>query len=164
MRQNVTLDEAQSSEVESGADDFEVYGLDGIDFLANLNEAERIAIRALLAGATKTEAARQAGVTRQTLYRWLKDEYIQAALDRERQETGEAFLEELRDLRREAFGAVRDVLRDPGSSPDLRLRAAKVLLGTIDPAAGMSHWKTPALQLFELRAQRATGRLRSQPG
>ena len=153
MRHNATP-EIPDGDAENGADDFVFYGLDGIDFLAKLDDAQRRAIRALLAGATMTEAARQAGVTRQTLYRWQKDEFFQAAYDRERMEISEAFREELRGLYREAVETTRDVLRDPNSVPSLRLRAAKVLLDTIDPWAGNRPWKTLDLQLFERRARR----------
>lgn len=57
----------------------------------DLSTTQLAAIEALLTGATVTHAAREAGVARTTVHRWLRDDWdFQAALNRERRELCDA--------------------------------------------------------------------------
>ena len=58
--------------------------------MSELTPKKQIVAIHLGAGDSKTEAARKAGVSRTTVYRWMKDEGFQAAVKREVQRQIEA--------------------------------------------------------------------------
>lgn len=84
------------------------------------------AIPALLATPSVAAAARAAGLSRETLHRWLRDPAFRSRLDRTR---AEAFAHTLRAVPRLfelATGALRRLLRDP--DPRVRLKAVETAL------------------------------------
>ena len=92
-----------------------------------LNAKQRAAIVALLTTGDVTKAATAAGVSRESLYRWLRDPRFKAEL---RQAEGDA----MRGLARRLAGlgdlaadSLSDAL-DPGQPIGIRLRAADLVL------------------------------------
>ena len=95
--------------------------------LAPINAKQRAAIVALLTTGDVSKAAQAAGVSRESLYRWLRDPRFKAEL---RQAEGDA----MRGLARRLAGlgdlaadAMKDAL-DPGQPIGIRLRAADLVL------------------------------------
>lgn len=61
-----------------------------------LSKGQLSVLQALLTGSTVTDAAVAAGVSRTTVHRWLKDDWVfQAALNRERREIRDAIRSQL---------------------------------------------------------------------
>jgi hypothetical protein len=87
------------------------------------------ALAALLTGATVTATARAAGVTRQTVHRWLSDDpaFI-AAYNLSRRETGDAVQQNLRLLSAQAVKALRRALTSRRTPDAVKVRAAVEVL------------------------------------
>ncbi|MGE0709326.1 MAG: hypothetical protein AB7N76_35050 [Planctomycetota bacterium] len=107
----------------------------GQDQTPSLNPKQEKALRALLAGATNTEAAKQAGVQRSTLALWRKFPHFEAALRTAQAELREAACREALAAHREllqaklaAVRALRAVVEDKDASPADRTRAARALV------------------------------------
>ena len=83
------------------------------------------ALHALLTGATDTEAAETAHVTRETVCRWRhRDANFIAALSEARQDLAQDFHDGLRSLLPDALAALRDGLADDNVNTRLRTSAA----------------------------------------
>src|SRR4051812_27246851 len=83
------------------------------------------AIAALLTGESVTGAAGRAGVSRQTVHRWLaEDPAFIAAYNQARCEVAEAVGQSLRVLSVESVRVLERALTDPGTPAALRVRAA----------------------------------------
>ncbi len=93
-----------------------------------LSERQHVAIRALVAGRSIAQAAGSAGVTPRTLLRWRGEPAFSDAL---RVARDAAFADALDELRRVAGDSVRtcERLLKPANKPEVRLGAAKALLG-----------------------------------
>lgn len=97
---------------------------------SRLTSKQTAAIRALLDPATPSiaQAAKAAGVSETTLYRWMHEPDFSAALaDAQGQAIGEA-VRSLTALSQRAIAVVHSVLNDVNASPSARLRAATVAL------------------------------------
>src|SRR5262249_37928971 len=93
-----------------------------------LSPAQTQALAALLSGKSVTAAAEAAGVARETLHRWLRDDpAFQAALGSGKAELLEASRAELRALASEAVQTLRDLL-GTNAPPLVRLKAALAVL------------------------------------
>ena len=89
------------------------------------------AIAALVSGQNVTDAAKQAGVDRSTLHRWLKsDPRFVAAYNQERADQQSALREQLHSLASDAVDTVRELLSGEETPPAVRLRAALAVIGT----------------------------------
>jgi len=85
------------------------------------------ALQALLTGATDTEAAETANVTRETVNRWRhRDANFVAALNKARKDLSQGFHNGLRALLPDALAALREGLRSESIS--LRIRVAETLI------------------------------------
>ena len=108
--------------------------------------AQELAIAALIAGSTVTEAAARAGVNRETVSRWRTDDVVFiAALNAGRAELRDAVRAGLHALAREALGTVREILTDRNSPAAVRLKAAQDVLaaaGATDPEGPLGPFKT----------------------
>jgi hypothetical protein len=145
-----------------------------------LGAKQSIALDAILAGVTHTEAAHQAGVSRRTLARWLRcDPDFIAALNLCERERWVAGRQVLRSLLSKAIRAVEQTL-DNGS-PTARLRAASLVLrtlavgerpmdprstcGPISPETVVSEWQRDRERAQESKAwDEAVARLSQGPG
>ncbi|MFO0667428.1 MAG: hypothetical protein U0174_25990 [Polyangiaceae bacterium] len=97
---------------------------------------QEIAIVSLLAGAKDAEAADKAGVRRETVHRWRNsDPHFVAELARRRRELWEVQEENLVRLLASAITALADGLA-PKSPPNVRLRAAEIVLRTLKFESG----------------------------
>jgi hypothetical protein len=99
-------------------------------------EAERAArqdaaIMALVSGATKTDAAQAAGISRDTLYQWLADSRFQQRLRDERAFVWAEYKDRLRAIATKAASTV-DALLD-SDDEKVRLGAAAAVLRILAP-------------------------------
>ena len=75
-----------------------------------LNPSEEMALGALLAGRTVTEAAEAANVHRSTVHRWSNDEHFRAEFNSRRTELQTAMEEQIHQLQETAVGVVEGAL------------------------------------------------------
>lgn len=94
----------------------------------DLTWRQRHAVASLCGGATVTDAADDAGVTRQTLHQWLNQDAVQRALKDAECDALDALSRRLVGLADLAAGVFADVLQDSDASPTVRIRAANMLL------------------------------------
>ena len=107
----------------------------------NVNELspkQHVAINALLAQSGVDSAAKQAGVTQRTLYRWLDEPAFRFVLNSALDKSLDAAARGLVRLTEKAIRTVENVLDDSELHPATRLRAADMVLVNV-------------LKLFELR-------------
>jgi hypothetical protein len=99
--------------------------------MENLTVKQKKAIESLLTHYDTTQAAAAAGVTRDTLYRWLKvDDFRQALQDA----TGaalEGLSRGLVTLGARALEVLAGALDDPDTTPAAKIRAADIILSKI---------------------------------
>lgn len=95
----------------------------------NVTPRQRRAIESLLTTADNTAAAAAAGVSRQTLYRWLRDPVFQAELDRVTGEAIDALSRAMVRLGKKATIALDDAI----GSNDLpvRVRASNIVMARL---------------------------------
>lgn len=87
-----------------------------------LEPEQYAALQALLAGASVTEAAEEAGVTRQTVHRWLSEHRIfKGEYDRIRRKAAETLEQQLVEMARAAADTIQETLEE-GSDPWLALQ------------------------------------------
>lgn len=86
------------------------------------------AILALLSQPTIEAAAQEVGVTRKTLHQWLKDDDFKTKLQEAKKETVGHVTMRLRVSMSEAIDTLIEVMRDPESSANARVSAAKTIL------------------------------------
>ena len=89
---------------------------------------QRKAIEALLTCGNVTRAAEAAGVTRNTLYRWFKQEPFKVALAAAEGEVMQALSRTLVRLGDKAGSVLEQVLTDEAAGDPVRLRAVAILL------------------------------------
>ena len=89
---------------------------------------QRKAIEALLTCGNVTQAAEAAGVTRNTLYRWFKQEPFKVALAAAEGEAMQALSRTLVRLGDKAGAVLEGVLTDKEAGDPVRLRAVAILL------------------------------------
>jgi len=94
-----------------------------------LSPKQKRAITALLTTNTVTEAAKTAGVSRNTVTRWLSDPMFKAELDRTEAQYVSESLRGLIQACSTAVTLLRDVMADPDATTSARVRAA---LGVLD--------------------------------
>jgi len=93
-------------------------------------------IAAFTAGATVTDAARQAGVDRTTIHRWLKNPRFVAEWNRSKCELRERMHAECQAMIPDAIRTVRELVTGTDLPPAIRLKAAMFVLhkaGLLEP-------------------------------
>jgi hypothetical protein len=102
---------------------------------SNLSVQQLQVIDALSSGVNLTEAAAQAGVHRNTIANWQRDfPQFQQALSQAQSDRELIFRERAEDLAGLAFDSLREILKDPKSSPSVRLKAAIFIIQTALPS------------------------------
>jgi len=97
----------------------------------SITPRQQQALQALLTGATDTEAADTANVTRETVNRWRhRDADFIASLAEARRDLSQDFRDGLRALLPDVLAALRDGLAD--ANINTRLRVASTLLRSLD--------------------------------
>jgi hypothetical protein len=105
--------------------------------LRDVNDRQRLAIEALVTGATHTEAAEKAGVHRVTVSNWVnKHPGFQAELNRRRDELNEQRTARLRELDTAALEAVATRLEAEDSEFAMKWLKFRGLNATTFPNAG----------------------------
>jgi len=100
----------------------------------NVNELspkQHTAINALIAQSSIDSAAKQAGVTQRTLYRWLDDTAFRLALNGALDKALDCAARGLVRLTDKAIRVVETVLDDTELHPATRLRAADLVLANV---------------------------------
>lgn len=87
------------------------------------DEARLDAVAAILSAPTITAAAESLGVARSTVYAWLEDAALQAAITDARRRAFEAALSRLQAVLGEVTGEVLAMARDTSNKPEVRLSA-----------------------------------------
>ena len=93
--------------------------------LSSLTRRQILALPLLAAAPNMTQAARVAGISESTLYRWRQDEHFRVELNRLTAETADLTRQELESLTRQSSQVLSDLMRDP--DPMVRLRAARAV-------------------------------------
>ena len=96
-----------------------------------LTPKKRKALEALLTCGDVSQAARVAGVSRESLYRWLKEETFQAALNTGTRQALESLSRTLVTLGEKAADTLRQALEDAHAPAAARVRAADIILARI---------------------------------
>ena len=91
-----------------------------------LSESKVIAIQALMRSRTYTEAAEAAGISRVTLYRWLKDDLFKAELSKQKNELIDRSSRKLAGALDQAVDVLVDLLE--AKQPNVRRLAAGNLI------------------------------------
>lgn len=97
----------------------------------NLTPRQRKAVGSLLTTWDTTQAAAAAGVSRDTLYRWLKAEPFKKALQDATQAATERLSAHLVTLGDQAADTLKDALEYDIKAPGVRVTAANVLISKI---------------------------------
>jgi transposase-like protein len=108
----------------------------------NLTVPQFKAVAALAAGKTVSTAAREAGVSRQTLYEWRNLEEFRNAWTEAKSVAIQGLMDELKDLTRDALQTLHNLLHDPASTPNVRLKAALAVLNRFENT-GHPGWVLP---------------------
>lgn len=87
------------------------------------------ALAALMDSSTLTEAADKAGISRRTLYTYLRNDIEFArAYDEIRDRQAVDFMDDLNDRRRRAHAVIMELLEDKEQPAAIRLKAAQTIL------------------------------------
>jgi phage terminase small subunit len=97
----------------------------------NLTPKQRKAIEALLTTGSDSQAAQAANVSRDTIYRWLKQAEFKTALEEATAEAINNLSRSLVGLGDQAIETLRDTMEDESISPGARVSAARVVLDNI---------------------------------
>jgi len=95
---------------------------------ANLTIRQKKAIAALVIHADITEAAKEAGVSRDTIYRWMRSSDFKAALDEATTEAIGEISRSLVTLGIKAIQTIDELIYTFQTPPGTRLRAADIVL------------------------------------
>lgn len=95
--------------------------------MAGVGKKEK-AILALLQEPTVEKAAVQSGISRATLFRWLKDPIFQARLTEAREHASNMALLNLSELSGRATQVLREIMEAPQVNPRARVAAARTAL------------------------------------
>lgn len=90
-----------------------------------LTRRQILALPILATTPSRSQAARDAGISESTLYRWLQDEDFRDELRRLTAEAAERTRQELEDLTLQSVKVLRELMEDP--DPMVRLRAARAV-------------------------------------
>ena len=98
----------------------------GTEFGENLSHRQITALPHLIRPGSLTDLAKDAGIGRTTLYRWLQDDNFRQQLEYVREETLRLAETELKGMAYKAAGVIYQALED--ESPSIRIRAAQAAL------------------------------------
>lgn len=96
--------------------------------MTEITEKQEIAIVALVSGKTRAKAAKLAGVTETTLYKWLSEPKFAGRLQETRRTVYQDSLESLKDAATDAVQTLRLVCNDGEATPAARVSAASAIL------------------------------------
>jgi hypothetical protein len=97
-------------------------------FQQKLGSKQEAAVLALLASRSVEDAARTAGVTPRTLYRWMKEPAFNAAYRVAKRDAYGQAIARLHQMASAAVSTLAKVMVDPGTPPATKVRAADSIL------------------------------------
>lgn len=97
----------------------------------NLTPKQRRAVEALLTKGDITQAAIEAKVSRETIYRWMKNQAFRTAIQVGTQQALEGLSRSLLSLGDQAIMTFSDALNDSSASLTIRIRVADLVLGRL---------------------------------
>ena len=97
----------------------------------NLTPKQRKAGETLLTSGDVSKAAAAAGVSRETLYKWLKQSAFSNAIREAESEALESLSRALVSLGEKAAAALGGILEDSGALDSSKLRAAEIVLSNL---------------------------------
>jgi len=99
--------------------------------LENVTPKKRRAVEALLSESDVTQAAKAAGVSRNTLYRWMKEPDFMVAVANAEADALAGMSRALVKLGDQAVEVLRDAINDPETPVNTRLRAADTVFSRL---------------------------------
>lgn len=97
--------------------------------MAKSDQKRQAALAALMDSSTLTEAAEKAGISRRTLYNYLRNDIEFArAYDEMRDMQAVSLLDEMTERRRQASAVIMDLMNDTEQPGVVRLKAAQAIL------------------------------------
>ena len=97
----------------------------------NLTPRQRKAVESLLTTGDISQAAKAAGVSRETLYRWMRQEDFTAALQEAERQALESLSRALVSLGSQATETLQAAMSDTKSPAGARVRAADIVLARL---------------------------------
>lgn len=97
----------------------------------NLTPRQRAAIQGLVSGQTITQVAVAAGVSRETIYKWLQRPDFTKALTGSTDAAVELLSRRLVGISTQALDALEDVLTDTAAPHSAKIRAAEIVLARL---------------------------------
>jgi len=97
----------------------------------NLTPKQRKAIASLMTTGDVSQACRDAGISRETIYRWFKQDTFKDAIDQATSEAIESLSRSLVLLGDQATQTLRNAMSDQDTPIATRVRAADVVLGRL---------------------------------
>jgi phage terminase small subunit len=98
---------------------------------AKLTPKQRKAIEALITSGDITQAAQTAGVARDTLYRWMRQEDFQAALNAAEAEAIETLARKLVRLGEKAAHTLAEAMDSEDATTSAKVRAADIVISRL---------------------------------
>ena len=95
-------------------------------FASRLSERQKAALPYLLKPGPVTERAREAGIHRDTIYRWMRDDAFRETLDSLKEQVFRLAESEIQSMAYEATSVIYEAMQD--DNPRTRLRAAQTIL------------------------------------
>jgi AcrR family transcriptional regulator len=93
------------------------------------NDSKRdAALQAMMESETLTEAAQKAGISRTTLWEYLRDKDFKTALQRMKESRALAMETEAVEAKAEALAMLKEIMTDTGVAHVARISAAKLIL------------------------------------
>lgn len=99
--------------------------------LPNLTPKQRKAVESLLTSGDVSQAAQAAGVTRDTIYRWFKQEHFVKAIQEAERQALEALSRALVALGGKATETLSQAMSEADSPLGVKVRAADIVLGRL---------------------------------
>jgi hypothetical protein len=131
-----------------------------ITLTAELSPQQLLAVEQLAIGATVTCAAEAAGVSRETVHRWSREDFtFQAALNRARRDLQDAIERRLLAVAERAMANVADAVEDGNLNVSLSLLKGLGVLGGTSPRPGSDDPQELAEQARFTEEMQRTSRL-----
>lgn len=98
--------------------------------IKDLTPKQRKAMEVLITSGNVTEAAAAAGVSRETIYTWMRsDQVFQVEKDRASSASVVELSNRLNALAQQAISTLQQILMDPNAPAHARIRAADIIIG-----------------------------------
>ena len=114
---------------------------------SKIHKKMEVAVISLLTQATTAEAAKAAGISEVTLWRWQKEERFQQAFKAAKRQALETALFKLQSATNEAVDVLQHIMLDKTSKASDRVSAAKAILSMSFHAVHMEELESTIIEL-----------------